>query len=25
VVLKPGNVVECYIENIGTIVNKIVE
>jgi len=24
VVLKPGNVVECYIENIGTIVNKIV-
>jgi 2-keto-4-pentenoate hydratase/2-oxohepta-3-ene-1,7-dioic acid hydratase in catechol pathway len=25
VVLKPGNVVECYVENIGTIVNKIVE
>jgi len=25
VVLKPGNVVECYIENIGTIINKIVE
>lgn len=25
VVLKPGNVVECYIENIGTIVNKVVE
>ena len=24
VVLKPGNVVECYIENIGTIVNKVV-
>ena len=24
VLLKPGNVVECYIENIGTIVNKIV-
>jgi 2-keto-4-pentenoate hydratase/2-oxohepta-3-ene-1,7-dioic acid hydratase in catechol pathway len=25
VVLKPGNVVECYIENIGSIINKIVE
>jgi 2,4-didehydro-3-deoxy-L-rhamnonate hydrolase len=25
VVLKPGNVVECYVENIGTIVNKILE
>ena len=25
VVLKPGNVVECHIENIGTIINKIVE
>jgi len=25
VVLKPGNVVECYIENIGSIVNKIIE
>ena len=25
VVLKPGNVVECYIENIGTIINKVVE
>jgi len=25
VVLKPGNVVECYVENIGTIVNKAVE
>ena len=25
VVLKPGNVVECYIENIGTIINKIVK
>jgi 2-keto-4-pentenoate hydratase/2-oxohepta-3-ene-1,7-dioic acid hydratase in catechol pathway len=25
VVLKPGNVVECYVENIGTIVNKVVE
>ncbi len=24
VVLKPGNVVECYVENIGTIVNKVV-
>ena len=24
VVLKPGNVVECYIENIGAIVNKVV-
>lgn len=24
VVLKPGNVVECYIENIGAIVNKII-
>ena len=24
VVLKPGNVVECYIENIGTIANKVV-
>jgi 2,4-diketo-3-deoxy-L-fuconate hydrolase len=24
VVLKPGNVVECYIENIGSIVNKVV-
>lgn len=24
VVLEPGNVVECYIENIGTIVNKVV-
>jgi 2,4-diketo-3-deoxy-L-fuconate hydrolase len=23
VVLKPGNVVECYVENIGTIVNKV--
>ncbi len=25
VVLKPGNVVECYVENIGTIVNKVME
>lgn len=25
VVLKPGNVVECYVENIGSIINKIVE
>ena len=25
VVLKPGNVIECYIENIGTIINKVVE
>ena len=25
VVLMPGNVVECHIENIGTIVNKIVK
>jgi 2,4-didehydro-3-deoxy-L-rhamnonate hydrolase len=25
VVLKPGNVVECYIENIGTIINKVLE
>lgn len=25
VVLKPGNVVECYVENIGTIINKVVE
>jgi 2,4-didehydro-3-deoxy-L-rhamnonate hydrolase len=25
VVLRPGNVVECYVENIGTIVNKVVE
>jgi 2,4-diketo-3-deoxy-L-fuconate hydrolase len=25
VVLKPGNVVECYVENIGTIVNKVIE
>jgi 2,4-didehydro-3-deoxy-L-rhamnonate hydrolase len=25
VVLKPGNVVECYVENIGTIVNKVLE
>ena len=24
VVLKPGNVVECYIENIGSIVNKVI-
>ncbi len=24
VVLKPGNVVECYIENIGTLINKII-
>ncbi|MBW2158301.1 MAG: fumarylacetoacetate hydrolase family protein, partial [Deltaproteobacteria bacterium] len=24
VVLRPGNVVECYIENIGAIVNKVV-
>jgi len=24
VVLKPGNVVECYIENIGAIVNKVI-
>ncbi len=24
VVLKPGNVVECYVENIGTIINKII-
>jgi len=24
VVLRPGNVVECYIENIGTIANKVV-
>ena len=24
VVLKPGNVVECYIEKIGTIINKVV-
>jgi 2,4-diketo-3-deoxy-L-fuconate hydrolase len=24
VVLKPGNVVECYIENIGTIVNNVI-
>jgi 2,4-didehydro-3-deoxy-L-rhamnonate hydrolase len=24
VVLKPGNVVECYIENVGTIVNKVI-
>ena len=23
VVLKPGNVVECYVENIGTIINKV--
>jgi len=25
VVLKPGNVVECYIEKIGTIINKVVK
>jgi 2,4-diketo-3-deoxy-L-fuconate hydrolase len=25
VVLKPGNVIECYVENIGTIINKIKE
>ena len=25
VVLKPGNVVECYVENIGTIVNKVID
>lgn len=25
VVLKPGNVVECYIEQIGTIINKVVD
>ena len=25
VVLKPGNVVECYVENIGTIVNKLID
>jgi 2,4-diketo-3-deoxy-L-fuconate hydrolase len=25
VVLKPGNVVECYVENIGTIVNKVIK
>jgi len=25
VVLKPGNVVECYIENIGAIINKVLE
>jgi 2,4-diketo-3-deoxy-L-fuconate hydrolase len=25
VVLRPGNVVECYVENIGTIVNKVME
>jgi 2,4-diketo-3-deoxy-L-fuconate hydrolase len=25
VVLNPGNVVECYVENIGTIINKVVE
>jgi 2-keto-4-pentenoate hydratase/2-oxohepta-3-ene-1,7-dioic acid hydratase in catechol pathway len=25
VVLKPGNVVECYIENIGAIVNKVIQ
>jgi 2,4-diketo-3-deoxy-L-fuconate hydrolase len=25
VVLRPGNVVECYVENIGTIVNKVVD
>ena len=24
VVLKPGNVVECYIEKIGTIINKVI-
>jgi 2-keto-4-pentenoate hydratase/2-oxohepta-3-ene-1,7-dioic acid hydratase in catechol pathway len=24
VVLRPGNVVECYIENIGAIVNKVI-
>ncbi|MEJ2658399.1 MAG: fumarylacetoacetate hydrolase family protein [Desulfobacterales bacterium] len=24
VVLKPGNVVECYVENIGTIANKVI-
>ncbi|MDH3721739.1 MAG: fumarylacetoacetate hydrolase family protein [Desulfobacteraceae bacterium] len=24
VVLKPGNVVECYIENIGTLINKVI-
>jgi 2,4-diketo-3-deoxy-L-fuconate hydrolase len=25
VVLRPGNVVECYVENIGSIINKVVE
>jgi 2,4-didehydro-3-deoxy-L-rhamnonate hydrolase len=25
VVLRPGNVVECYVENIGTIINKVIE
>jgi 2,4-diketo-3-deoxy-L-fuconate hydrolase len=24
VVLRPGNVVECYVENIGTIINKVI-
>ncbi len=24
VVLKPGNVVECYVENIGSIINEVV-
>jgi len=24
VVLKPGNVVECYIEKLGTIINKVI-
>jgi len=24
VVLKPGNVVECYIENIGAIINRVI-
>ena len=24
VVLAPGNVVECYVENIGTIINKVI-
>jgi len=24
VVLKPGNVVECYVENIGSIVNEVI-
>jgi len=25
VVLKPGNVVECHIENIGSVINKVVD